>query len=158
MQWADRSWEFRACSIFSGSLNSGHYTSMTRDVESATHTHYNDDFVTKYRERTALKNLRENTHGLVYGLVYIQTWKSHYYYMRGILGCLSYNKLFFLKSTQNMFWVLQHVLQRSQTSLRYVRNVLQAWDALFFDLSSNFIQNMAISAIYSSFSYQNWYI
>ena len=93
--------------------------------------------------------------------------------MRGILGSLSYNKLFFgLKSSQNMFWVLQHTFQRSQTSLRYIRNVSQAWDALFFDLSPKFIQNMVISAIklavyssfsyqnclYSSFTYKNWYI
>ena len=73
MQWAERSWTLLSSSIFSGSLDAGHYTAMTRDLESGVYTHYNDDFVTRYRERTALKNLRNNKHGLVYGLVYVQT-------------------------------------------------------------------------------------
>ena len=49
------------------------YTAMTRDLESGSYTHYNDDFVTKYRERTALKNIRNNRYGLVHALVYVQT-------------------------------------------------------------------------------------
>ena len=58
---------------FFESLQAGHYTAMTRDLESGSYTHYNEDFVTKYRERIAMKNIRNNRHGLVYGLVYVQT-------------------------------------------------------------------------------------
>ena len=73
MLWAERSWAQYACSIFSGSLNAGHYTGMTRNRETGIYTLYNDDFVSTYRERSALKNLQNNKHGLVYGLVYVET-------------------------------------------------------------------------------------
>ena len=73
MQWAERCWALSACSIFSGSLNAGHYTGMTRNSETGIYTLYNDDFVSKYRERSALRNLQNNKHGLVYGLVYVMT-------------------------------------------------------------------------------------
>ena len=73
MLWAERSWVLYACSIFAGSLNAGHYTGMTRNRETGIYTLYNDDFVSTYRERSALKNLQNNKYGLVYGLVYVQT-------------------------------------------------------------------------------------
>ena len=45
---------------------------MTRDNDNGAFTLYNDDFITKHRERSALKSLKNNNHGLVYGLVYVQ--------------------------------------------------------------------------------------
>ena len=73
MQWADFSWSLYACSIFSGSLNAGHYTSMVRHGKNGKYTHYNDDFVTTHGARSALQSLQNNKHGLVYGLVYVKT-------------------------------------------------------------------------------------
>ena len=46
MRWAERSWSLSACSIFSGSIDAGHYIAMTRNAESVIHTLYNDEFVT----------------------------------------------------------------------------------------------------------------
>ena len=76
MQWAERSWILSACSIFSGSVNAVHYVAMTRNNDTGIFTLYNDDFVTKYRQRNALKDLQNNKHGLVYGLVYLKTWNQ----------------------------------------------------------------------------------
>ena len=45
MEWSERTWKLVSTSIFSGSLEAGHYTAMTRDLESGSYTHYNDDFV-----------------------------------------------------------------------------------------------------------------
>ena len=73
MDWAGFTWILLAVSLFSGSLNAGHYKAMTRDAESGALTLYDDDFVTSYRERGALQSLRKNEHGLAYGLMYIRT-------------------------------------------------------------------------------------
>ena len=54
-------------------LNAKHYVSMIRDQENGICTRYNDDFITKHRERGALQSLKNNNHGLVHGLVYIKT-------------------------------------------------------------------------------------
>ena len=73
MEWANLSWDLFACSIFSGSLNAGHYTSMMRNGIDGKYTLYNDDFVTTHRPRSALQGLQNNKYGLVYGLVYVKT-------------------------------------------------------------------------------------
>ena len=38
---------------------SRHYMGMTRDNDNGAFTLYNDDFITKHRERSALKSLKE---------------------------------------------------------------------------------------------------
>ena len=50
-----------------------HYVSMIRNHENGICTRYNDDFITKHRERGALQSLKNNNHGLVHRLVYIKT-------------------------------------------------------------------------------------
>ena len=72
MDWGGFIWRLHSTPIFSGNLNSGHYTSLVRHPSSDEFRHFNDDHVQNYRKRVALNRLQNNKFGLVYGLVYLR--------------------------------------------------------------------------------------
>ena len=72
MVWGGFSWALLSASLFSGSLDAGHYKAMVRNSDSSEARIYDDDHVTAQRERNAILDLKNNENGLVYGLVYLR--------------------------------------------------------------------------------------
>ena len=71
--WSERSWTLQSVGLFVGGVDNVHYRSVVMSPEDIqVWRPFDDDHITKMRERAALHTLENNSKGLPYGLVYTQ--------------------------------------------------------------------------------------